>query len=111
MSSLKRLIFEAQTLVVADIKNKVQRRDEAPSISFMSAAERENRIDAQRGRLTGLRLRGDEEVARGAYDLVLNLMEKDQLTYLAPERFGTRKPSWRRQSLGHSCNWTKGRSR
>ena len=91
VSSLKRLIFEAQTLVVADIKNKVQRRDEAPSISFMSAAERENRIDAQRGRLTGLRLRGDEEVAHGAYDLVLNLMEKDQLTYLAPERFGTRK--------------------
>ena len=40
---------------------------------------------------TGLRFKGDEEVAFSAYDLVLTLLEKDALTYLHPERFVTRR--------------------
>ena len=40
---------------------------------------------------TGLRFKGDEEVAFSAYDLVLTLLEKDALTYLHPRRFVTRR--------------------
>ena len=91
VASMKRIIFEAQTLIVADIKAKVQRRDEPSASVSLSSAERDSRVEEQKQRLTGLRLRGDEEVAHSAYDLVLGVLEKDQLIYLAPERFGTRR--------------------
>ena len=91
MASMKRLIFEAQTLIVAEIKSKVQRKDEPSSTIALSSAERDSRVEEQKRRMTGLRLRGDEEVAHSAYDIVLGVLEKDQLVYLAPERFGTRR--------------------
>eukprot|EP00435_Cladocopium_sp_Y103_P015409 s326_g3.t1 len=61
LASMKRLVFEAQTLVVADVKNKVSKKEENIPTT-MAPAERENRITEQRKRLTGLRLRGEEEV-------------------------------------------------
>ena len=91
MASMKRLIFEAQTLIVAEIKSKVQRKDEPSSTTALSSAERDSRVEEQKRRMTGLRLRGDEEVAHSAYDIVLGVLEKDQLVYLAPERFGPRR--------------------
>ena len=64
LASLKRLVFEAQTLVVADVKSKVTKKDDILPAS-MAPAKRENRINEQRRRLTGLRLRGEEEVGHG----------------------------------------------
>ena len=90
LSSLKRLIFEAQTLVVSDVKAKVTKKDDQ-SVMSMASAERENRIREQKARLTGLRLKGEEEVAYACYDLVLALVERDTLTYLGPEKFFTRR--------------------
>lgn len=91
VASMKRLIFEAQTLIVAEIKSKVQRKDEPSSSISLSSAERDSRVEEQKRRMTGLRLKGDEEVAHSTYDLVLGVLEKDQLIYLGPERFGTRR--------------------
>ena len=84
---MKRLIFEAQTLIVADIKAKVQRKDKPSASVSLSSAERDSRVEEQKQRLTGLRLRGDEEVAHSACGLVLGVLEKDQLIYLALERW------------------------
>ena len=72
-ASMKRLIFEAQTLVVADVKSKVKKEDSVPT--SMAPAERKNRIQEQGQRLTGLRLRGEEEVGHAAYDLLLGMAE------------------------------------
>eukprot|EP00435_Cladocopium_sp_Y103_P041887 s2114_g11.t1 len=58
LASMKRLVFEAQTLVVADVKSKVSKKDEQIP-STMAPAERENRVVEQRKRLTGVRLRGE----------------------------------------------------
>ena len=90
LSSLKRLIFEAQTLVVADVKSKVTKKDDSMP-SNMAPAERENRIAEQRRRLTGLRLRGEEEVGHAVYDMLMTMAEKDVIVYHAPERFHTRR--------------------
>eukprot|EP00435_Cladocopium_sp_Y103_P007410 s3328_g2.t1 len=90
LASLKRLIFEAQTLVVADVKAKVTRKEENIPTN-MAPAERENRIAEQRKRLTGLRLRGEEEVGHNVYDLLLAMAEKDVLIYHGPEKFHTRR--------------------
>ena len=63
LASIKRLVFEAQTLVIADVKNRATKKDDAVPTN-MAPAERENRINEQRRRLTGLRLRGEEERGR-----------------------------------------------
>ncbi|CAE7269755.1 unnamed protein product [Symbiodinium sp. CCMP2592] len=77
MAAAKRLIFEAHTLVVQELKTRVQRGDSgAPST--LATAEREERITEQRARITGL-------LHRGA------MLSSDSLTYLGPDRFPTRQ--------------------
>ena len=52
-ASMKRLIFEAQTLLSAELQNKVHKTDEQVK-SKLVPAERDNRIKEQRSRLEGL---------------------------------------------------------
>ena len=91
VTSTKLLIFQCHTLVVADIKAEVGKKDDVSTQSTLPSAERDRRIEAQHKRLTGLRFRGDEEVAHCCYDLVFSLIEKDTLIYLPPEKFITRR--------------------
>ena len=86
---LKRLIFEAQTLICSEVKSKAGKREDSSQVSF-AAPERDARIVQQRNRLTGLRFKG-EECSHASYDLVLAVLEKDCLTYLGPEKFPTRR--------------------
>ena len=89
-ASLKRLIFEAQTLICSEVKDKAGKREDSSQASF-AAPERDARIVQQRNRLTGLRFKGEEECSHASYDLVLAVLEKDCLTYLGPEKFPTRR--------------------
>ena len=89
-ASLKRLIFEAQTLKCSEVKNKAGKREDSSHVSF-AGPERDARIVQQRNRLTGLRFKGEEECSHASYDLVLAVLEKDCLTYLGPEKFPTRR--------------------
>ena len=91
VTSTKLLIFESHTLVVANIKSEVGRKDDASSHCILPSAERDRRIQDQQKRLTGLRFKGDEEVAFASYDLVFTMLEKDTLSYLHPEKFVTRR--------------------
>ncbi|CAE7209889.1 unnamed protein product [Symbiodinium sp. CCMP2592] len=90
MAAAKHLIFEAHTLVVQELKTRVQRGDSgAPST--LATAEREERITEQRARITGLLHRGVEEPSHASYDLVYAMLSSDSLTYLGPDRFPTRQ--------------------
>ena len=89
-ASLKRLIFEAQTLICSEVKSKAGKREDSSQVSF-AAPERDARIVQQRNRLTGLRFKGEEECSHASYDLVLAVLETDCLTYLGPEKFPTRR--------------------
>ena len=82
-ASLKRLIFESQTLICSEVKNKAGKREDSSHVSF-AAPERDARIVQQRNRLTGLRFKGEEECSHASYDLVLAILAKDCLTYLGP---------------------------
>ena len=42
-------------------------------------------------RLTGLRFKGEEECSHSSYDITLNMLEKNCLLYLGPEKFPTRR--------------------
>ena len=89
VASLKRLIFEAQTLVCNEVKIKANEKEDAPT--NFAPSEREARIQQQKHRLSGLRFRGEEECAHCSYDIALTMLEKDTLVYLGPEKFPTRR--------------------
>ena len=72
-----------------EVKVKANRKDDA-SVS-LAGAERDARIEQQKGRLSGLRFKGEEECCHSSYDVVLNMLEKDCLLYLGPEKFPTRR--------------------
>lgn len=91
ITSTKLLVFECHTLVVANIKSEVNKKDDSTCQSTLPTAERDRRIADQKQRLAGLRLKGDEEVAHSSYDLVITMLEKDVVTYLHPEKFVTRR--------------------
>ena len=77
-ASLKRLIFESQTLVCNEVKVKANRKDDA-SVT-LAGAERDARIEQQlKTRLTGLRFKGEEEFCHSSYDVALSMLEKDCL--------------------------------
>ena len=86
-ASLKRLIFESQTLVCNEVRVKANRKDDA-STTF-AGGERDARIEQQKLRLTGLRFRGEEECCHSSYDITLNMLEKNCLLHLGPEKFPT----------------------
>ena len=88
-ASLKRLIFESQTLVCNEVKVKANRKDDAAAI--FAGAERDARIEQQKARRTGLRFKGEEECCHSSYDITLNMLEKNCLLYLGPEKFPTRR--------------------
>ena len=87
-ASMKRLIFEAQTLLSADLQNKVHRTEDQTKAK-LAPAERENRIKEQRNRLEGLRLKGEEECAYQSYaffyevDTALSLRNKVSPSFVA----------------------------
>ena len=90
IAGLKRLIFEAHTLIVSELKQRVEQSDDSAPVN-LNSAERETRLQAQKTRLGGLSFQGEEEVAHDAYNLVYAMIQKDDLVWLSPEKFGTRR--------------------
>ena len=67
-ASLKRLIFEFQTLVCNELKLEVNTKDDSAHAAI-AGPERDARVQQQKDRLTGLRFRGEEEC--GLFHLLL----------------------------------------
>ena len=77
---MKRLIFEAQTSMVALSRAHADPAAD-PSTRKMPTAERATRLAAQKLRLTGLDLQGTLEVAHSVYDVINGMVEAD--TYVS----------------------------
>ena len=92
VASTRRLIFEAHTLLIADLKGRVEKGEDA-SVGSMSHAERESRLTRQKTRITGLTHSGVEEPSYESYNLVYAMLQRDALVYIHPEKFTTRRQS------------------
>ena len=81
MTLVRRLVFESYALASADVRSKVDRRDEdAPR--RLAQAERASRHEEQKGRLTGLDLSGELEPSNALIDAVYQLHEDNALKYV-----------------------------
>ena len=89
VSALRRLTFEGQTMVIAQIRKTVE-GGEGAKPAELAPAERDHRIRAQRTRLVGLEVAGQLECSHQSYEYVHRMMVQDVITYLEPHRFTTR---------------------
>ena len=89
-AAVRRFVFIAQTLAVEEAKNLVDEPGEV-STTELPPAERTARIRGQSRRLSGVSLVGERECGHICYNLVLEMLNKNCVQYLAPSKFVSRR--------------------
>ena len=89
LSSFKRILFEAQTLMVHHLKTAIKGDD--TSVRKMAPPEREARLAQQRALLRGLDITGPLEPAHALYDLCSDMIEKNTVVYISPSKCMSRQ--------------------
>ena len=84
LSSFKRILFEAQTLMVHHLKSSI--KGDEVSVKRMAPPEREARLTQQRALLRGLDISGPLEPAHSLYDLCSDMIEKNSVIYISPSK-------------------------
>ena len=82
---IRRLFFESYTLANADLRSRVDRKDDEQPRK-LAQAERAARHKDQQARLTGLELTGELEPSNALVDLVFQMLEENQLRYIRWEQ-------------------------
>ena len=89
-SSLKRLHFESYTLMLSEMKRKIERvEDDAPR--RLPPPEREARRLRQVGELAGLQLSGEYECSHSLIDEAVQMIEDDVIRYISVDECGKRE--------------------
>ena len=79
---LKRAAFEAQTFLVATLRQNVEKSDDVPrKIAF---AERASRLQALQNAVVGVQISGEHEPAHCVLDKACHMFETNTLKYLEP---------------------------
>ena len=82
VSAIKRVAFEAQTFLVATLRQQVERDDTEPrKIPF---AERSNRMQQLQRDLTGVSIQGELEPSHGLLEKVCAMYEQNVVRYFEP---------------------------
>ena len=89
LSSFKRILFEAQTLMVHHLKSAIKGDD--ASVRRMAPRERHARLAQQRALLRGLDITGPTEPAHSLYHLCSDMIEKNTIVYISPSKCMSRQ--------------------
>ena len=90
VTALKRLVFEAQTLTIANLRSSLVATDDSAA-KKVAPTERSARIAAQKNRLQGLDLSGPLEPSFWLYDSFSAMLDSGELKYIAPNKCLTRQ--------------------
>ena len=90
MTVVKRLLFECQTMSLANLKATVEQQPDSV-LRKLPGAERAQRLELQAQRLGGLSIEHDLEPAFSVYDAVSTQVEQGSLKYLHPSKIPTRR--------------------
>ena len=83
-TAIRRLAFEAQTLITASLRQIVEARDDDGTPKKIGAAERETRMAAIRAELGGLCISDDNEPSHLLLEKACQIGETNALKYLEP---------------------------
>ena len=92
LAFLRKLPFEATTLMVASINEQVKSDSSDPSslIKRLPAAEKQARLDLQKKRLAGLKIMGELAPSHHLLDVVNAMVETGVITWIAPSKCSKR---------------------
>ena len=85
IAGAKRLLFESQTMVLAALQDQVNSSDSS-AIKKVPVAERETKMKAIRGRLTGLLIEGPLDPGHALLDATASMMQLNEIKYIPPEK-------------------------
>ena len=88
-SALRRLHFEASTMVVAELKSMAT-EPSGETVRKLPVAEKIARLQDQEARLKGLRIRGELQPSYALVDLISNIKETNNVVWIAPSRWQKR---------------------
>ena len=88
-SALRRLHFEASTMVVAELKSMAT-EPSGETVRKLLVAEKIARLQDQEARLKGLRIRGELQPSYALVDLISNIKETNNVVWIAPSRCSKR---------------------
>ena len=83
-SILRRTWFEAHATAISEVKNRVERVDDAAP-RRLPQPEREDRRIKQQSRLLGIKIEGIHEPSHSLVDMVHTMKEDEQVRYISPE--------------------------
>ena len=88
---LRRIHFEATTILLADMKQQVANSDASEPIRKLPFIEKQTRLDSQKTRLSGLLLNSDQQPCHQLIDTVFGMLESGSITYIGPSRCHSRE--------------------
>ena len=88
LSSIRRLMFDAQTLSVTMVRSAIEGTDMTKQAELVPA-EGTARVAAQKLRLSGKNLTGQFECSFASHNYVHKMLVENLVFYLAPHHFGT----------------------
>ena len=88
---IRRLHFEACTFLMADMKTQVTAADPSEPVRKLPFVEKQNRLEAQKKRITGLLHKPDQQPSHQLIDQVYNLLESGAVTYIHPSKCHSRE--------------------
>ena len=88
---VRRLHFEAATLLLADMKSQAACADASEPVRKLPFIEKQARLEKQKKRITGLLHKPDQQPAHSLIDIVFHIMETGALTYVAPSKCHSRE--------------------
>lgn len=90
MAFVKRLHFEASTVVMADLKAQATVGDTTGPSRKIPFVEKQRRLTEQAGRIAGLTHRNEQQPAHALIAACFTIVQTGALTYLAPSKCGAR---------------------
>ena len=88
-SALRRIHFEASTMVVAELKSMAV-EPSGDNVRKLPVAEKLARLQEQEGRLRGIRIRGELQPSFALVDLVAHIKETNCIVWIAPSKCSKR---------------------
>ena len=89
-SDMKRLHFEAITLVMSDLKQQISTTDATEPSKKLPYIEKIRRSQNQQTKITGISHRNEQQPSHALIDACFNMVESGSLLYITPSKCGSR---------------------
>ena len=87
---IKRIHFEAITLVMADLRLQVTSGDVSEPLKKLPYVEKVRRINQQQNRITGISHKNEQQPSHSLIDTCFQIVESGALIYIAPSKCSSR---------------------